>query len=164
MIDPRLNARISTFEEIKTWGITHGWDTVPGYIEASLTHLKRSEKEQRLRPTMGPKQFIVNEPDLVEVCRVLSDRAPALAKAFEEVCRSQELSPGPASHLQGHLITIRKLGWSVAVHNDYKLNGDNFTFWLFTHPSGKFIKGEGRTDAEALSLIISQLEKSHDEA
>jgi|SRR5208282_1619638 len=49
------------------------------------------------------------------------------------------------------LTTLRMNGWMVAVHNDYMLNGQAMTFWLFTHPkTGRFIKGEGKTDAEAL--------------
>lgn len=27
---------------------------------------------------------------------------------------------------------LRSEGWSVAVHNDYRLNGEPHTFWLFT--------------------------------
>jgi len=38
----------------------------------------------------------------------------------------------------------------VAVHNDYRLNGKAHTFWLFTHPNGRWVKGEGKTDNEAL--------------
>jgi hypothetical protein len=45
---------------------------------------------------------------------------------------------------------IRSMGYLVGVHNDYKLNGQSMTFWLFTHESGHFIKGEGLTDEEAL--------------
>lgn len=44
---------------------------------------------------------------------------------------------------------MRALGWAVAVHNDYRLHGEPHTFWLFTR-DGCAIKGEGRTDAEAL--------------
>lgn len=46
---------------------------------------------------------------------------------------------------------LRAAGWSVAVHNDYRLNGEPHTFWLFTHPNGRWIKGEGRTDDEAIT-------------
>jgi len=51
---------------------------------------------------------------------------------------------------------LRADGWSVAVHNDYRLNGTPMTFWLLTHPSGRYIKGEGRTDAEALDQCQEQ--------
>lgn len=51
---------------------------------------------------------------------------------------------------------IRALGWTVAVHNDYRLDGEPHTFWLFTK-DGKAIKGEGRSDAEALGQVRAML-------
>ena len=48
------------------------------------------------------------------------------------------------------LTRLRDMGWSIAIHNDYKLNGLPYTFWLFTHPSGHWVKGEGATDEDAL--------------
>lgn len=51
---------------------------------------------------------------------------------------------------------IRKHGWAVAVHNDYRLNGVNHTFWLFTK-GDRNLKGEGQTDQEALNQIREQL-------
>jgi hypothetical protein len=57
---------------------------------------------------------------------------------------------------------IRGNGWIVAVHNDYRLDGHNFTFWLFTK-NGHAVKGEGRSDAEALNIVratITGLEKA----
>jgi hypothetical protein len=50
---------------------------------------------------------------------------------------------------------LRGLGWMVAVHNDYRLNGVFHTFWLFTHPDGRYVKGEGTSDCEALSDAIA---------
>ena len=47
---------------------------------------------------------------------------------------------------------LRAAGWSVAVHNDYRLNGVAHTFWLMTK-GDRCVKGEGRTDAEALAQI-----------
>lgn len=47
---------------------------------------------------------------------------------------------------------IRAAGWMVAVHNDYRLNGEVMTFWLFTR-AGYCVKGEGRSDAEALDKV-----------
>ena len=46
---------------------------------------------------------------------------------------------------------IRAAGWRVAVHNDYKLDCTPCAFWLFTHSDGRWIKGEGYSDAEALN-------------
>jgi hypothetical protein len=51
---------------------------------------------------------------------------------------------------------LRAQGWSVAVHNDYRLNGEPHTFWLFTK-DGRAVKGEGRTDADALNAIRAAL-------
>lgn len=45
---------------------------------------------------------------------------------------------------------FRSAGWSVAVHNDHRIGGVPHTFWLLTHPSGKWVRGEGRTDHDAL--------------
>ena len=42
----------------------------------------------------------------------------------------------------------------MAVHNDYKLNGLPMTFWLFTHPNGRWVKGEGLTDEQALAICL----------
>lgn len=56
---------------------------------------------------------------------------------------------------------IRRLGWAVAVHNDYKLNGEKFTFWLFTKGNTN-VKGEGRTDREALDQVRNQIATSWD--
>lgn len=55
---------------------------------------------------------------------------------------------------------LRALGWAVAVHNDYRLNGDAHTFWLLTK-GDRCVKGEGRTDAEALNMIRGLLVTAH---
>jgi hypothetical protein len=62
-----------------------------------------------------------------------------------------QATPPAAAH---RLARLRSAGWTVAVHNDYRLNGKPFTFWLFTHEkSGRFAKGEGATDDEALAAV-----------
>jgi hypothetical protein len=50
---------------------------------------------------------------------------------------------------------LRELGWVVAVHNDYRLDSEAHTFWLFTK-NGRCIKGEGKTDAIALKAVMEQ--------
>lgn len=52
------------------------------------------------------------------------------------------------------LAVLRAAGWSVAVHNDYRIGDRSYTFWLFTHPSGRWVKGEGATDEAALDLCV----------
>ena len=51
---------------------------------------------------------------------------------------------------------IRAAGWMIAVHNDYRLNGELYTFWLFTKDD-RAVKGEGKSDAEALDEIRRKL-------
>jgi hypothetical protein len=50
-----------------------------------------------------------------------------------------------------HLDILRGDGWMVAAHNDYRQDGERFTFWLLTR-GDRCVKGEGRTDAEALAI------------
>lgn len=51
---------------------------------------------------------------------------------------------------------LREAGWMVAVHNDYRLNDVFHTFWLMTK-GDKCVKGEGKTDEEALNEIRNKL-------
>lgn len=54
------------------------------------------------------------------------------------------------------LESMRADGWTVAVHNDYRLNGAFHTFYLFTHPSGVWAKGEGKSDREAIAAAAEE--------
>lgn len=58
--------------------------------------------------------------------------------------------------LETALAQLRRDGWRVAVHNDYRQDGEDFTFWLFTHDAGLFVKGEGRTDRDAIAAVCEQ--------
>jgi hypothetical protein len=58
------------------------------------------------------------------------------------------------------LAKIRGAGWSVAVHNDYRLDGEPMTFWLFTSPDGRWAKGEGSTDVLALLDVAENVVSS----
>lgn len=55
------------------------------------------------------------------------------------------------------LADLRTHGWMVAVHNDYRVAGKFQTFWLFTHPDGKYVKGEGSTDEAAVGHCRHQV-------
>lgn len=50
---------------------------------------------------------------------------------------------------------MRAMGWSVAVHNDYRLGGKDHTFWLFTKGE-QCVKGEGVDDYSALMWAIGR--------
>lgn len=54
---------------------------------------------------------------------------------------------------------IRARGWVVAVHNDYKVNGEPYTFWLFTK-GNLCAKGEGKTDLAALNEVRKVIDVS----
>jgi hypothetical protein len=54
------------------------------------------------------------------------------------------------------LATLRADGWMVAVHNDYRQDGKIHTFWLMIKDE-RAVKGEGRTDEEALLMIADRV-------
>ena len=58
--------------------------------------------------------------------------------------------------MSNHLDCMRDNGWSVAVHNDYRLKGEFYTFWLFTN-GDRCVKGEGPSDLVALTEIVEKL-------
>jgi hypothetical protein len=67
-------------------------------------------------------------------------------------------------HAAKLLTKIRDAGWSVAVHNDYRLNGAAHTFWLFTHPNGRYLKGEGKSDEMALASVHQSIAQTNGDA
>jgi hypothetical protein len=71
-------------------------------------------------------------------------------------CLAQEMFRLGKLARDGSPDDIREAGWTVAVHNDYRLNGRAHTFWLFTK-GDRCVKGEGFTDAEALDQIRHEL-------
>ncbi|HET7375186.1 MAG TPA: hypothetical protein VFK30_00670 [Anaerolineae bacterium] len=56
------------------------------------------------------------------------------------------------THWTELLDELRSKDWMVACHNDYMAAGRRMTFWLFTHPCGLHVRGEGLTDAQAVAL------------
>lgn len=86
--------------------------------------------------------------------------APVVTDVMVEyiVMQARE-AKAPMSPFEMNLTLLRGAGWSVAVHNDYRLNGKRMTFWLMTQPNGRWLKGEGETDEEALSQIVDQVRR-----
>jgi len=54
---------------------------------------------------------------------------------------------------------LRREGWVVAIHNDYRQGCRAFMFWLFTR-GGKCFSGEGMTDREALEAVRKQVDEA----
>jgi hypothetical protein len=61
--------------------------------------------------------------------------------------------------IQPILDHLRAAGLSVAIHNDYSVDGRAFTSWLMTNKNSAF-KGEGSTDMEALLKIAGALSEA----
>ena len=80
-----------------------------------------------------------------------------LARAAWDAALAQQ-----CASLDGALNELRGNGWAVAVHNDYRLGGEHHTFWLFTK-NGRAVKGEGRTDAEALAQVKDEIARLADQ-
>jgi hypothetical protein len=53
---------------------------------------------------------------------------------------------------------LRARGWVVAVHNDYRLDGELHTFWLFTK-GDRCAKGEGTSDEAALEAVVAEVDR-----
>lgn len=53
----------------------------------------------------------------------------------------------------------------VAVHNDYRLSGEDYTFWLLTKEFPEegitlAVRGEGHTDTDALDQVRTEVPKA----
>ena len=70
----------------------------------------------------------------------------------EVLARAEKAEADLAAARKALPYDIRAGGWSVAVHNDYRLNGEFHTFWLFTK-GGFCVKGEGTSDRAALDEV-----------
>jgi hypothetical protein len=81
---------------------------------------------------------------------VASSYINAMSTALDRYMERSD--PESFALLQG----LRGAGWTVAVHNDYQLNREFHTFYLFTHPSGVWAKGEGTSDLIALTEAKKQ--------
>lgn len=93
---------------------------------------------------VGSSIFVEREPATVTL--------PALPLNTEDERLVDEAVRKAGKRRDASADDIRAQGWAVAVHNDYRLNGQPHTFWLFTKGTTA-IKGEGASDAEALGKV-----------
>lgn len=99
-------------------------------------------------------------------CRHDAKCPHGVGPTFEElVAKAGPLSTGQLASAESpparidQLDWLRRNGWTVAVHNDYRIDGVPMTFWLLTHPDGRWVKGEGRNDAQALQAARDSMSK-----
>jgi hypothetical protein len=57
--------------------------------------------------------------------------------------------------LASTLAQLREKGWCVAAHHEFEMHKQLRTFWLFTHPCGRWIKAEGAATSEVLVLQLA---------
>lgn len=107
-----------------------------GVALMELAGLKGVIDGNLVRAILSGRADVAREPDASYFRRVLG--AP-----------SAVLEPADAGTFE-LLAKLRSAGWSVAVHNDYRLQGVPHTFWLFTNADRRWIKGEGTSDWVAL--------------
>lgn len=141
-----------------------------GYVLISEPSIQEAEDraEASARSIGGSEAVEVGDlPILARFEQILAqwaidDRTPPILRDdlrrflswFSPIRSRLVASPPGGSEAVGVLARLRGEGWSVAVHNDfYRLNGEAHTFWLLIHPSGRWAKGEGRTDDEALAAV-----------
>ena len=57
--------------------------------------------------------------------------------------------------LENFLTMLRSWGWVIGSHNEYYVHRPEGpplirSYWMFTHPVGYFVEGDGATDIEAI--------------
>jgi hypothetical protein len=144
--DPTAEARrvLAKLKGSKGWVNTY----IPDELIEALNNLL-SHAERLTAPVTGDRAELVRDLRNMDLAG-LDDQTRKAADMLEADAR-REVALAEA------LAALRADGWSVAVHNDYRLNGEPHTFWLFTHPNGTWLKGEGRTDEEAVTAILAKL-------
>jgi len=106
-------------------------------------------------------QYIITEEELLDTrSYIYHEDEEAFIKIERNVRSHPYQSERDKVLTEKRIDYLRSLGWMVAVHNDYKQNGEFHTFWLLTYPDGKYLKGEGKTDDEALEQIVEELRQA----
>jgi cell division protein FtsB len=105
-------------------------------------------------PTWRPCLFCKDKVEVPDVgCDLL---VPVCGACQRDRTKAGACSPACAVTL---LAELRADGWEVAVHNDYRQDGQPHTFWLFTRGDRRWIKGEGTTDEFALRAALAESQR-----
>lgn len=137
-------------------------------LEATLRQdavLRQNDPVATIAQAMSEASGI--EPSRLMAAARLSYRTASMAKASEKrACYERDLrmaaalqdasgEPAAPKSLHAMLAAMRAAGWTVGVHNDYRLNGKAHTFWLWTK-GRQCLQGEGLSDTEALALCLKE--------
>ncbi len=141
-------------------GKVGSYDASPKSAEMIVAHVAQYRPATEAQQATGKTEAVERIADALaadndsEVLFMKGDNKGGWRR-LAKTARSTLATPQPTETQT--LDDLRAKGWMVAVHNDYRLNGKPYTFWLFTHPSGRWIKGEGETDAQAIADASSQI-------
>lgn len=144
--------------------LIHGrLETVASLIVSQLAHRHGLSPADAVVSALGasdtPRVATVSVEDLADMLDDSFEEIGALgAKSIAEFVLDalKPLNVREVPTLAASPDDIRALGWTVAVHNDYRLGGAPHTFWGFSRGTS-YVKGEGRTDAEALDAVRAAL-------
>lgn len=135
---------MTTSDEIEHHMFNPAQDHLSECDACQRTHLELMDKH--VGPGAG-SPLRSESPEVIECVRALVDAG--IISADPETGRPPALTP---------VDKMRAKGWTVAVHNDYRLNGRHHTFWLFTN--GDYAaKGEGSTDDEAIQRASTEADR-----
>jgi len=141
-----------------------GWDGEdPEWLRERLEG-ERAELRDAVALGIRNNQNVLHETiDIGNFAMMLADQTEAMGKELPtDLADLRAAIRGPAQQ-QPLVDRIRERGWSVAVHNDYRIGNRRHTFWLFTRDSNyprevmSSVKGEGETDAEALEEVWQKI-------
>ena len=123
--------------------ISNGQTVPPGWRAFTVAHWPNGNPEAQ---ALGPLYLRI-----CDACEEKMDRGPSLVEPSDATVLEGD-GPVSSEKLRGEMFAA---GWMVGVHNDYRLGGVFHTFWLFTHPSGHYVKGEGKTYRKALAEAVA---------
>ncbi len=131
-------------------------EPLPEEIEAVAQRIEKAL--DAVRPSTTPRNLReLQEAGVVDGPMVFSSGISAQAQRAAAKIRSQVASEtAPVENVEQTLHRLRQCGWRIAVHNDYMLHGQLHTFWGLTR-NGRFVKGEGLSDREALAEVDAAL-------
>ena len=65
--------------------------------------------------------------------------------------------------MESTLAELRALGWRVAGHHEFKMNGESHTSWLFVHDCNMCINAVGPLQSQQLVLQMALVDaKAHE--